>query len=248
MEFGGSTTRDTMNFPRRELDSALQLFGDRASDIIPKRRHPDTTMAKRSNEKWLSDLRGPGQDLAIEDLGALLMRGLRFALGDRHGLTEEDLEDFVQEAQLKILAGLDSFRGMSRFTTWAQKIAVHLALTELRRRRWRDVSLEDVTGSLGADFVPKILIDRSAGPEQQVIQVQMADTLREVISEELTVKQRRALIATQIHGMPTAEVARRMNTNRNAIYKLVHDARQRIKQRMTDRGLSSEDVLEAFGA
>ena len=207
-----------------------------------------THMAKRTNEQWLSDLRGQEQDRALADLGAGLMRGLRFAVGIRHNVPDADLEDFVQEAQLRILAGLDSFRGKSRFTTWAQKIAVHVAFTELRRQRWRDVSLEDVTGSFDADLVPRILIDRSAGPEQQAIQGQIADILREVISEELSEKQRRALVATQIRGMPAEEVASRMNTNRNAIYKLVHDARQRIRQRMADRGLSSQDVLEAFGA
>lgn len=204
-------------------------------------------MTERTNEEWLRDLRGQGRDRALTDLGVFLMQGLKFAVGIRHDLTEADLEDFVQEAQLKILAGLDSFLGKSHFTTWAQKIAVHVAFTELRRRRWRDVSLEDVTGSSEGYFVPRVLIDRSAGPEQQAIQGQIVDILRKVITEELTEKQRRALVATQISGMPVAEVASKMNTNRNALYKLVHDARQRIKQRMMDRGLSPQDVLEAFG-
>ncbi|MDH4136346.1 MAG: hypothetical protein OEW09_06480, partial [Anaerolineae bacterium] len=53
--------------------------------------------------------------------------------------------------QVKILDGLDSFRGESRFTTWAQKIAVRVAFTELRRHRWRDVSLDEMTGSPEAD-------------------------------------------------------------------------------------------------
>jgi len=108
--------------------------------------------AARTNQQWLEALRGPGRDEALVDLQAILMRGLRYALPDHSGISEAALEDFVQDSMLKILASLDSFRGESRFTTWAQKIAVHVALTELRRHRWRDVSLDSVAGSRDADM------------------------------------------------------------------------------------------------
>ena len=72
--------------------------------------------------------------------------------------------------------------------------------------------------------------------------------LQRVISEKLTEKQREALIATRIHGMPMEEVARRMGTNRNALYKLLHDARLRLKTGLEEGGLSPEDVMAAFEA
>lgn len=210
-------------------------------------------MIERTNQEWLDALRGPGRDKALADLRAFLVRGLRWA--DGHGLanqasvTEADLEDFAQEALLKILAGLDSFRGESRFTTWAQKIAVRVALTELRRHRWRDVSLDEMTGFPDADpFIPDTLADPSAGPEQQAIQRMLLSTLRRIIATELTDRQRQALVAARIHGMPLEEVARRMGTNRNALYKLLHDARQRLKKRMMAEGLSPQDVLAAFSS
>jgi RNA polymerase sigma-70 factor (ECF subfamily) len=217
-------------------------------------------MIERTNQEWLAALRGPGRDEALADLRAFLVRGLRWA--DVHGLanqasvTETDLEDFAQEALLKILAGLDSFRGESRFTTWAQKIAVRVALTELRRHRWRDVSLDEMTGFADADpstgsghrFVPDTLADPSAGPEQQAIQRMLLSTLGRIIATELTDRQRQALVAARIHGMPLEEVARRMGTNRNALYKLLHDARQRLKKRMMAEGLSPQDVLAAFSS
>jgi RNA polymerase sigma-70 factor (ECF subfamily) len=210
-------------------------------------------MIERTNQEWLDALRGPGRDKALADLRAFLVRGLRWA--DGHGLanqasvTEADLEDFAQEALLKILAGLDSFRGESRFTTWAQKIAVRVALTELRRHRWRDVSLDEMTGFPDADpFIPDTLADPSAGPEQQAIQRMLLSTLGRIIATELTDRQRQALVAARIHGMPLEEVARRMGTNRNALYKLLHDARQRLKKRMMAEGLSPQDVLAAFSS
>ena len=205
-------------------------------------------MIERTNQEWLAALRGRGRDKALADLRALLVRGLGYALAGRPGVTEADLEDFAQDALLKILAGLDSFRGESRFTTWAQKIAVRVALTELRRHRWRDVSLDEMTGSADADFIPDTLADPSAGPEQQAIQRTLLSTLRRIIATELTDRQRQALVAVGIHGMPLEEVAHRMGSNRNALYKLLHDARQRLQKQMMAEGLSPQGVLAAFGS
>jgi len=233
-------------------------------------------MTERTNQEWLDALRGPGRDEALADLRALLVRGLGYALAGYPSVDDSILEDFAQDALLKILDGLDSFRGESRFTTWAQKIAVRVAFTELRRHRWRDVSLDEMIGSREADpstplrtgpstalrrgpstgsgrssgprFIPDTLADPSAGPEQQAIQRMLLSTLRRIIATELTDKQRQALVAVRIHGVPLEEVARRMGTNRNALYKLLHDARQRLKKRMMAEGLSPQEMLAAFGS
>nr|MDQ3301868.1 RNA polymerase sigma factor [Actinomycetota bacterium] len=89
-------------------------------------------MAKRTNEEWLAALRGSGQDRAIGDLRAVLVRGLKVTFGGRVRGLDETAEDFAQDALIKVLNNLDSFRGESRFTTWAQKVAVRVAYTELR--------------------------------------------------------------------------------------------------------------------
>ena len=212
-------------------------------------------MIERTNQEWLAALRGPGRNGALTDLRALLVRGLGYALAGRPGVDDSALEDFVQDALLNILAGLDSFRGESRFTTWAQKIAVHVALTELRRHRWRDVSLDEMTGSPNTDpnngvrmqvRIPDMLADPAAGPEQQAIQRMLLSTLHRIIATELTDRQRQALVAVRIHGVPLEEVARRMGTNRNALYKLLHDARQRLQKRMMAEELSPQEMLAAF--
>jgi RNA polymerase sigma-70 factor (ECF subfamily) len=205
-------------------------------------------MQERSNHDWLADLTGPQRDAALVDLRALLQRGLRYALASRPNVDDEAIEDFIQEALLKILDNLDSFRGESKFTTWAQKIAVNVAFTELRRLRWRDVSLDEMTDSKGLDFVPDMLVDHSAPPDQQAIQHIFLETLGRLIETELTDKQRQALVAVQIQGVPLEEVARRLGSNRNATYKLLHDARRRLKTKMEAEGLSPEDVLAAFDA
>src|SRR5215211_3711 len=101
-------------------------------------------MKERTNEQWLAELGGPNPDEALADLYDLLVRGLRAAFGSYGGGVEANFGDFAQEALIRITGNLDSFPGESRFTTWAQKIAMNVALTELKRRRWRDVSLQDL--------------------------------------------------------------------------------------------------------
>src|SRR3990170_2430912 len=82
---------------------------------------------ERTNEQWLAELRGPNPDGALADLYDLLVRGLGAAFGGYGDGVEANFGDFAQEALIKITDNLDSFRGESRFTTWAQKIAMNVA-------------------------------------------------------------------------------------------------------------------------
>jgi RNA polymerase sigma-70 factor (ECF subfamily) len=203
-------------------------------------------MQGRTNEQWLTELRGPNPNGALADLYDLLVRGLGAALDGRAGGAEANIEDFAQEALLKITNNLDSFRGESRFTTWAKKIAMNVALTELKRRRWRDVSLQDLLDRRVA--TSRGLADPQLTPEQAAFQNIVLAKLRGIIDEELTDRQREAVVAVILEGMPIAEVARRMGTNQNALYKLLHDARKKLKLRMEDVGLPPQEVLAALDA
>ena len=132
--------------------------------------------------------------------------------------------------------------GECRFTTWAQKICVRTAFAEMRRSRWRDVSLDEVISQ------PEEIAaaDPQLDPERAATQTVIMEKFRRFIDEELTDRQRTALLAA-LGGMPLEAVADRMNTNRNALYKLLHDARKRLRRRMSAEMLSPQDVLGAFG-
>jgi RNA polymerase sigma-70 factor (ECF subfamily) len=198
-------------------------------------------LKESSNDQWLVALQGPTRDEALAELRVVLMRGLRAALGGQANRAESSVEDFVQEALIKILDNLDSFRGECHFTTWAQTICVRTAFAEMRRSRWRDVSLDEVIsqpeGSTAAD--------PQHDPELAATQTMIMEKFRRFIDEELTERQRTALLAA-LGGMPLEAVADRMNTNRNALYKLLHDARKRLRRRMSAEMLSPQDVLGAF--
>jgi RNA polymerase sigma-70 factor (ECF subfamily) len=206
-------------------------------------------ITERTNEQWLAALRSQERDKALADLRVVLVRGLKAVLAGRMGSDFDPaaVEDFAQESLVKILHNLESFRGESRFTTWAQKIAVHVAFTELRRKQWRDVSLQDLAARYGAAKVgPDTLTDPLPTPERLMSRQVLLAMLERFIVEELTDRQRQALVMVEINRVPLEEVARRMGTNRNALYKLLHDARRRLKKRMIAEGLSPRDVLAVF--
>lgn len=205
-------------------------------------------MDRRSNEEWIAALTepGPARQAALSDLQRLLVRGLGYALSKYEDVHDSDLDDFAQEAVLRIIEALDTFRGESRFLTWATKIAVRVAYTELRRARWRDVPLQATVETTEGEFIPQTYVSALPGPEELTLQRDVVAILNDAIAHDLTDRQRQAMVAVVLQGMPLAEVAQRMGTNRNALYKLLHDARQRLRSRLLERGVSVEEILDLF--
>lgn len=209
-------------------------------------------MDKRTNEEWLADLRAGGdrQAQALEDLRAIILRGLPYAIAGRldpnSPESEALTEEVAQETLMNVLKYLDTFEGRSQFTTWVHKIAVRAALTELRRVRWREVPLPELTMDDEADSSYREMPDPQASPEEQVSRAEMMKRVNRIIMKELTDKQRQALMAVAMQGMPLEEAARRMGTNRNALYKMMHDARLRLKKRMEQEGMTPQEVLAVF--
>jgi RNA polymerase sigma-70 factor (ECF subfamily) len=209
-------------------------------------------MTTRTNEQWLSDLKANGekQEAALADLRAVIARGLPFALSrwlsPSSPQFESLTEEVTQETLLRVLDQLHTFEGRSMFTTWVHKIAIRIALTELRRKRWQDSSLDEMVDNEEIPVSPSILEDPSVTPEQSAERADMLLRVRRVIDEELTDRQRRAIIMLGMQGMPMEEAAKRLKTNRNALYKLLHDARLRLKQRLQTEGLDAQEVLAAF--
>lgn len=209
-------------------------------------------MTSRTNEIWLDDLRSSGaaHEEALGDLRAVIQKGLPYAL--TRWLSSDDplfqplVEEVTQETLLRVLDQLDTFEGRSLFTTWVHKIAIRIALTELRRKRWRDSSLDELTENEDAPPPPGLLADPQASPETSAERKDMIVRVRRILEEELTPKQREALVLLGLQDVPMEEAARQMKTNRNALYKLLHDARLRLKKRLALEDLSPQDVLLAF--
>ena len=186
---------------------------------------------------------GGDQAAAVEALRGILLSGLRLALNGRNDVSEAHLEDFSQEALLRILDRLDHFQGRSRFTTWAQSIALNTAFTELRRKRWQDVSLDALVADGDRMAEPAALPDDSLGADED--QTRLMSVLRRSIAEDLTPRQRAAILG-ELREMPFDQIVALLGTNRNAAYKLLHDARQALKRRLVEAGISAVDIQNAY--
>jgi len=209
-------------------------------------------MATRTNEAWLSDLRAEGEirSTAIEDLRAIIYKGLPYALSRWLSPDQPQfnslVEEVTQETLLRVLDQLGTFEGRSQFTTWVHKIAVRIALTELRRKRWRDSSLDELTENEDIPPPSGLLADPQASPETSAERTDMLERVRRIIDEELTERQRQALLLLGVQDMPMEEAARKLKTNRNALYKLLHDARLRLRTRLATEEIAPYEVLALF--
>ena len=197
---------------------------------------------------WLRNLRaeGPTKDEAVASLHALLLRAARFECARRRPalphLRGNDLDDIANQAAddalVSVLARLDDFRGASRFTTWVYKFALLEAAVKLRKRSWqgREVPLEPETWSLFT----------SAGiePSEEAEQSELLATLQHAIADVLTPHQRRVLVALALNGVPIDVLAERLNSNRGALYKTLHDARRKLRKHLDEQGLSFGALLE----
>ena len=198
-------------------------------------------MTERTNEVWLQSLGGTGDEAAVAELREVLRRGLRRALAGRAAADDGFIEDMAQEGVLKVLGGLATFRGDSRFTTWAITVAVRVAFTELRRARWRDVSLDRLVEDAPARLPAAPPADTPSQDARQAILAEM----HRVLESDLTDRQRQALVA-ELRGMPQAEIAAQMGLTRNALYKLTYDARQNLKRGLEAAGIGGDEVRETF--
>ena len=199
-------------------------------------------MTTVENDNWVSRLKdtGDARDEAITELRSVLMRGLSATCRNRHG-NKVQAEDVIQETLLKVLDKLDTFEGRSKFTTWALTIAVRIAISEMRRKHFKDVSMTSLLGE-GMQFDPAAADEplSDEGEKRSIL-----EKLKELIATTLTDKQRDAVLAL-LNGMPVEIFAEKTGSNRNAVYKLVHDARVKLRQGFEQAGYRAEDINSVF--
>ncbi|MDQ2896758.1 MAG: sigma-70 family RNA polymerase sigma factor [Actinomycetota bacterium] len=218
---------------------------DRASMSLPEIPAGPASMDRESG-LWLERLRvvGPERDAALTQLHALLLRAARFEVGRRHAgsahLRGGDQDDLAQQsaddALVAILGKLDDFRGESRFTTWAYKFALYEAAAKVRKRAWqgREIPLEAETWPLIAD-------DHQSTPEQGAETAELLAAVQDGIESQLTRHQREVLVAIALNDVPIDVLAERLNTTRGALYKTIHDARQKLRTALAAQGLSIDE-------
>lgn len=211
----------------------------------------------RSNQEWLLDLASSGerQSAAIGDLRNTLVRAALYTfqgqLGNLAQFSQVQIqqlaEDCAQDALVSILEHLPEFRGESKFLTWAYKFAVNIGLTTARRELWKGRSLDDSEDfPIYSRWQPEE--DRSkSDPELAVMRDEIWEALRAIIQNDLTEKQKLVLKWMVFEEVPMDVVVQHLNSNRNAVYKLLHDARVKLKQALLMRGIGVRETMDLFG-
>ena len=196
------------------------------------------------SERWVAELGAPGgpaHDAAVARLHELLLRAARFELRRRG--THVDLDDLAEQAAgdacVAILAKLRTYRGQSRFTTWAYKFALLEAAVKSRRRAWvgREVPLDDDASAL--------LAHRGAGPEADAETAELLRAVSDAITTVLTSHQRAVLVAITLQDVPIDVLAERLGTTRGALYKTLHDARRKLRAQLALQGLRLDSEGDA---
>jgi RNA polymerase sigma-70 factor (ECF subfamily) len=203
----------------------------------------------RESQVWLERLRGTGpeRDATLAQLHALLLRAARFEIARRHATSAHlrggDQDDLAQQsaddALVAILGKLGDFRGESHFTTWAYKFALYEAAAKVRKRAWqgREIPLKAETWPLIAD-------DHQRTLEQGAETAELLAAVQKGIEHDLSPHQREVLVAIALNDVPIDVLAARLNTTRGALYKTVHDARQKLRAALAARGLNVDEQRE----
>ena len=139
---------------------------------------------------------------------------------------------------MSVLRRLDDFRGASRFTTWVYKFALLEAAVKLRKRAWqgREIPLEPE----GWELFSSAALEPDAEAEQS----ELLATLQNAIAEVLLRTSEASSSRSRVNGVPIDVLAERLNTNRGALYKTLHDARRKLRKHLDERGLALDDWLE----
>jgi len=200
----------------------------------------DSLGLDRDSADWLCALQGSSEarELAITRLHALLVRVARGEGARRRATLPsrgiEDVDDLcvqaANDALMAVLAKLDTYRGTARFTTWACKFVIFETSTRLRRHAWRHKRVEL------DDSIWDRLPDSTRPALQQLEDDQLMAALHRAVDEQLTDRQRLIFQSVTIDDVPIDVLAERLGTSRGAIYKMLHDARAKLRRELAEAG------------
>ena len=196
----------------------------------------------RESRAWIETLRATGVERtqALERLHDLLLRAAHSeARRRRHLYTEiggSELDDLCQQAAddalVAVIGKLHGYRGASSFTTWAYGFAVFEVSVKLRRHAWRGRSIPTADDDATWDR----LAEAASGGQARLESAELLRALRQAVAEELTARQREVFVAVALNDVQIDVLAERLQSTRGAVYKVLHDARRKLRLRLEREG------------
>jgi RNA polymerase sigma-70 factor (ECF subfamily) len=194
---------------------------------------------------WLRALggAGPARELALARLHELLLpiaRREAARRGPRLAITGPELDDLAYQAAadalLAITAKVGQFRGESRFTTWAYKFVILEVSAKIGRHFWRNPSVP-----LDAEDWNRLPGHFGFDPAHQAEWRDLFAALRRAVDTELTPRQREVFVAIVLNDVPLDTLVLTLASSRNAIYKMLFDARRKLRAALAANGYLHDD-------
>ena len=192
---------------------------------------------------WVEGLSATGAEhtAAIERLHDLLLRATIAEARRREHIYPEiegaELDDIcgqaADDAVVAVIGKLDGYRGASRFTTWAYGFAILEVSVKLRRHAWRGRSIPTADDDRLWD---RLASDTTGSAQAHVESAQLLGALRRAVAEELTPRQREVFVAVALNDVQIDVVAGQLHSTRGAVYKVLHDARRKLRLRLEHEG------------
>ena len=198
----------------------------------------------RENRRWVEALAGvgPRREAACGELYLVLLRVGRAEARRRAPLLRLDgpeLDDIAHQAAADALMAvcerLDRFRGEARFTTWASKFVIFNVATKINRHMWRRREVPYDQGDWS-----RLASRLDANPADEAEAHDFLAALSSAVDESLSDRQRLVFVATVINGMPIDVLAHELGSTRNALYKVLFDARRKLRAALVTRGYLAE--------
>ncbi len=195
--------------------------------------------------RWVGDLSGDGRarEAAIVRLHELLLRVAHNELRRRGGVLRiagPELDDLAYQAAadavVAIIAKLSTFRGESRFTTWAYRFVILEVSSKVGRHFWRHPTVS-VDVEQWDQLPDRFGVDPARVPESH----ELAAEIRRAVDEDLTEWQRRVFVAIVLRQIPLDALVVELGTTRNAIYKTLFDARRKLRAVLAANGYLTDD-------
>ena len=238
-----SASRKKLPFCRRQLRVIDALRSGRPWHPSRAQTASSSTLGRLDPESraWVEGLRaGNERAQALERLHHLLLRAAHAeAVRHRHHYPEiagAELDDVCQQAAddalVAVTGKLETYRGASRFTTWAYGFAVFEVSVKLHRHAWRGRAVptadDDATWDRAAERAGRAHAALESG--------ELLRALRDAVAKELTPRQREVFVASALNDVPIDVLAERLGSTRGAIYKVLHDARRKLRARLERDG------------
>ena len=130
------------------------------------------------------------------------------------------------------MSKLDGYRGASRFTTWAYAFAIFEVSVKLRRHAWHRGHIPTADDDATWDR----LAEGTHTAQSRVEATELLSALRRAVAEELTPRQREVFVAVALNEVPIDVLAGQLRSSRGAVYKVLHDARAKLRRRLEREG------------